>query len=71
VHGSSIIAAASVECNNTNSDPGLISAMMRPDRQCRGSRAKTTKRALVSQRNLIYIVGAIIVVLVVVYFLRT
>jgi hypothetical protein len=28
-------------------------------------------RSLVSQRNLIYIVGAIIVVLVVVYFLRT
>jgi hypothetical protein len=32
---------------------------------------KDNRRALVSQRNLIYIVGAIIVVLVVVYFLRT
>jgi hypothetical protein len=33
--------------------------------------ARTTRRALVSQRNLIYIVGAIIVVLVVIYFLRS
>jgi hypothetical protein len=31
----------------------------------------TTRRAPVSQRNLIYIVGAIIVAIVVVYFLRS
>jgi hypothetical protein len=33
--------------------------------------AWTTGRAIVSQRNLIYIIGVIIVVVVVIYFLRS
>jgi hypothetical protein len=66
----SIIGQASVECNNT--------AATRIDQCDDGSRSsgswqscEDTRRPVVSQRNLIYIVGAIIVIVVVIYFLRT
>jgi hypothetical protein len=45
--------------------------MIRQDRRGRGGCRKTLGDTAVSQRNLIYIVGAIVVVLVVIYFLRT
>jgi hypothetical protein len=70
VHAPGIIAAASVECNSTAAvqveqcDDGSGSSVS-------WQSCKDTRRPAVSQRNLIYIVGAIIVIIVVVYFLRT
>jgi hypothetical protein len=37
----------------------------------RNGRGRDRRESVMSQRNLIYIVGAIIVVVVVIYFLRT
>ncbi len=44
--------------------------MMRPDRRCPGGQTKTPREGLsVTQRNIIYIVGAIVLIIVIAYFL--
>ena len=49
--------------------PAIIGAMIRQDRRGRGGCRKTPGDSAVSQRNLISIVGAIILILVIAYLL--
>ena len=64
----SIIAAADIECNNTAAadDAGCDDA---PESSPLGSLEDSEEELAVSQRTLIYIVGAIILILVIAYFL--
>ena len=49
----------------------LHRAMMHHDRYCHGGHMRTRREPIMSQRNMIYIVGAIIIVIVIAYFLRS